>query len=573
MALPIAALAIRSAITRTAAVSVGGAKAARAKKTVINIEKVLRKKIKDNKVAFNRKKRTAARVKEQGTRTANEVGLEKASKFKMNLLDKVPNAGVDAFARLMNFLGLYLAGWIVDKLPKIINALKDLKQRIQKMASMFGTFVQKGIGVIAATGKLIVAKGEQLLTLDFSDQSGKVKKAQDDLDQAYADLEADFESAKKILTAPLGDYPVGSLSDDDGGDGGPVGPTTPVTGTDAEKYKKFYEMAKKAGAKYPELVAAQFALESGYGSAISGANNYFGLKATTSESGASMGTTEYYDGVKTETTAKFMNFASAQDAVNTLVDRWYKDYKGYKGVNNQSSAGAAAEQLQRESYATDPRYAQKLKDIMRANKDIVGAGDGNQRRSGGQTPAYSQAVAVGRALEKDGYHAWQHPDFGVTPYSTTGKNGYTGTGRERVMRRSYNSYHNYGEALDYPLSHNSEASLDKLANYFRTNRSSLGVAELLWKNDPNHFDHLHVSFKGGGKTVASMPGSSLAPLPADDPAVQQSAFMMQLNAALAAASKEGSQPVAAPQRKTNPPTPSMPNNSLNSMLFTALSYT
>ena len=87
------------------------------------------------------------------------------------------------------------------------------------MASMFGTFVQKGIGVIAATGKLIVAKGEQLLTLDFSDQSGKVKKAQDDLDQAYADLEADFESAKKILTAPLGDYPVGSLSDDDGGDG------------------------------------------------------------------------------------------------------------------------------------------------------------------------------------------------------------------------------------------------------------------------------------------------------------------------------------------------------------------
>ena len=91
MALPVAALAIRSAITRTAAVSVGGAKAARAKKTVINIEKVLRKKIKDNRVAFNRKKRTAARVKEQGTRTANEVGLEKASKFRMNLLDKVPN--------------------------------------------------------------------------------------------------------------------------------------------------------------------------------------------------------------------------------------------------------------------------------------------------------------------------------------------------------------------------------------------------------------------------------------------------------------------------------------------------
>ena len=95
----------------------------------------------------------------------------------------------------------------------------------------------------------------------------------------------------------------------------------------------------------------------------------------------------------------------------------------------------------------------------------------------------------------------------------------------------------------------------------------------MWKNDPNHYDRLHVSFKGGGKSVASMPGSSLTPLPGDDPEAQQSAFMQQLNAALAAATKEGSQPVAAPQRKTSSPAPSMPDNTLNSMLFTALSYT
>ena len=566
------ALAIRP-ITRTAAASVGGNSAARAKKTVINIEKVLRKKIKDSRSAFSKQRRTAARVKEQGTRTASEAGLEKTSKFRMNLLDKVPNSGVDAFARLMNFLGLYLTGWIVDKLPKIINALKDLQKRIQFLSGQFGKYVEASVGLITATGKLIAAKGKQLLTLDFGDKSGDVKRAQDELDRAYDELEDDWDNAVRILTAPLGSFPVETLSNDDGSDGGPVGPTTPVTGTDAEKYKKFYEMAKKSGAKYPELVAAQFALESGYGSAISGANNYFGLKATASESGASMETTEFRGGVEGRETAKFMNFSSAQASVDTLVNRWYKDYGAYKGVNRAGTAAEAAEELQKQGYATDPTYAKKLQSIMRANKDIVGAGDGSQRRSSGQTPAYSQAVAVGRALEKDGYYAWQHPDFGVTPHSTTGKNGYTGTGRERVMRRSYNSYHNYGEALDYPLSHNSEASLDKLANYFRTNRSSLGVAELLWKNDPNHYDHLHVSFKGGGKSVASMPGSSLAPLPEDDPEVQQSAFMRQLNAALAAASKEGSQPVAAPQRKTSSPAPSMPDNTLNSMLFTALSYT
>lgn len=562
------ALAIRP-ITKTAAMAVGGNSAARAKKTTINIEKVLRKKIKDRNSAFSKQRRTAARVKEQGTRTASEAGLEKVSKFRMNLLDKVPNTAVNAFARLMNFLGLYLVGWIVDKLPKIINALQDLQKRIQFLSGQFGKYVEVSVGIITATGKLIAAKGKQLLTLDFGDKSGDVKKAQDELDKAYNTLEKDFDDAVKILTAPLGQYPTETIEDSDiSAATGGGGPTTPVTGTDAEKYKKFYEMAKKSGAKYPELVAAQFALESSYGSAISGANNYFGLKATASESGASMETTEFRGGVEGKETAKFMNFDSAQASVDTLVNRWYKDYKWYKGVNRAGTAAEAAEELQRQGYATDPTYASKLQRIMRENKSIIGAGDGNQRRSGGQTPAYSQAVAVGRALEKDGYRAWQHPDFDV-------HRGYTGSGNERVMRRSYNSYHNFGEALDFPLSHNSEASLDKLSNYFKNNRSNLGVAELLWKNDPNHFDHLHVSFKGGGKTVASMPGSSLAPLPADEPlTAEQSAYLQNLLASIALA-KSDQQPTAqAPAQQTqSSPVKSNQGNALNSMLFTALSYT
>ena len=49
----VGALAIRP-ITKTAAMAVGGNSAARAKKTTINIEKVLRKKIKDRNSAFSK---------------------------------------------------------------------------------------------------------------------------------------------------------------------------------------------------------------------------------------------------------------------------------------------------------------------------------------------------------------------------------------------------------------------------------------------------------------------------------------------------------------------------------------
>ena len=41
----------------------------------------------------------------------------------------------------------------------------------------------------------------------------------------------------------------------------------------------------------------------------------------------------------------FKTFNSPQDSVNYLVDRWYKDFGNYKGVNNASSPEAAAQML------------------------------------------------------------------------------------------------------------------------------------------------------------------------------------------------------------------------------------
>ena len=53
-------------------------------------------------------------------------------------------------------------------------------------------------------------------------------------------------------------------------------------------------MGKNAGAKHPELVAEpQFALESAWGSAVSGKNNFFGVKATPGEAATLLPTKEF----------------------------------------------------------------------------------------------------------------------------------------------------------------------------------------------------------------------------------------------------------------------------------------
>jgi hypothetical protein len=124
-----------------------------------------------------------------------------------------------------------------------------------------------------------------------------------------------------------------------------------------------YNAAKKAGAKFPELVAAQWALESARGTATSGVNNFFGIKGK----GTVKPTWEVYNGKSVQVNAEFQDFKSPEECIQWLVDKWYKDYKGYKGVNYNSTAEAAAKDLVKQGYATDPNYATKLIKLMQEN--------------------------------------------------------------------------------------------------------------------------------------------------------------------------------------------------------------
>jgi hypothetical protein len=118
--------------------------------------------------------------------------------------------------------------------------------------------------------------------------------------------------------------------------------------------------AKAAGALYPELVASQWALESGWGKKTSGKNNYFGIKG----SGTKHNTQEFEGGKFVTINAEFEDFDSLYDCVVYLVERWYKNWKQYKGVNTAASKEAGARHLVKEGYATDPTYAEKLIKLM-----------------------------------------------------------------------------------------------------------------------------------------------------------------------------------------------------------------
>ncbi|MFZ9343336.1 MAG: glucosaminidase domain-containing protein [Candidatus Nanopelagicaceae bacterium] len=123
-------------------------------------------------------------------------------------------------------------------------------------------------------------------------------------------------------------------------------------------------IAKACGAKFPEVVAAQWALESARGTHLSGKWNFFGIKGTP---GTKKETKEFVNGKWITITATFKDYDTPNECINDLVTKWYKDYKTYKGVNRATSWTECCQLLQKEGYATDPTYPQKLITLIKEN--------------------------------------------------------------------------------------------------------------------------------------------------------------------------------------------------------------
>ena len=144
----------------------------------------------------------------------------------------------------------------------------------------------------------------------------------------------------------------------------------PVVNND-NNWDGIYAAAKKAGAKFPECVCAQWALESGWGKHFSGTWNAFGLKG----SGSTVSTQEFINGQWITIKAGFLDFPDLATCVTYLVDRWYKDFGRFKGVNRAQSRNECCELLVKEGYATDPNYSTKLIQILDNKLGTPGAGD------------------------------------------------------------------------------------------------------------------------------------------------------------------------------------------------------
>ena len=127
-----------------------------------------------------------------------------------------------------------------------------------------------------------------------------------------------------------------------------------------------------------QLILGQAALESGWGrreiKLPDGSNSYnlFGIKAGRNWKGkvAEVVTTEYVNGVPHQKVARFRAYDSYAQAFNDYA-RLLSSNPRYADVLQQDNAKGFAYALQQAGYATDPRYADKLAQVISQVSTLV----------------------------------------------------------------------------------------------------------------------------------------------------------------------------------------------------------
>ena len=142
-----------------------------------------------------------------------------------------------------------------------------------------------------------------------------------------------------------------------------------------EFIKTVWNDAKDAAEKLnvnPEALIAQAALETGWGkfavrdsSGIS-SNNLFNIKADSRWTGPRMNkeTTEYVKGSPVQENAKFRAYESVSASFIDYVSFLMDSGRYQKAIDSGKDAGKFLRELQSAGYATDPKYAEKIENIM-----------------------------------------------------------------------------------------------------------------------------------------------------------------------------------------------------------------
>jgi flagellar protein FlgJ len=140
-----------------------------------------------------------------------------------------------------------------------------------------------------------------------------------------------------------------------------------------------WEHAKTAAQKIglnPAVMVAQAALETGWGKHVinksdgTSSNNLFNIKSDARWDGerATKTTLEFEDGTAVKKQASFRAYESIKDSVNDFVDFLTQNPRYESALQTTQQPEQFLDELQKAGYATDPNYANKIKNVLNSTE-------------------------------------------------------------------------------------------------------------------------------------------------------------------------------------------------------------
>ena len=117
----------------------------------------------------------------------------------------------------------------------------------------------------------------------------------------------------------------------------------------------------------PLVLVAQAALETGWGRHVPSGNNFYGIKADASWRGdkQDLSSPEFEQGSFVSRVSSFRSYAGVLDSMKDYIDFIKGNPRYERAVGRSFDTDGYFDEIARAGYATDPAYADKLKNISR----------------------------------------------------------------------------------------------------------------------------------------------------------------------------------------------------------------
>ena len=169
-----------------------------AKKVNAGLKKAIlqRKRVQAN--TFLKNQRRKRRDVELQKRNTKEQELEKRSIIKGGKGIQVPTIARNPLQALIEFLSTILIGWLIDKLPQIIEWAKKLISFVKKTIKIIGSFFSNVKDALSGVVDLFKNTAEAIKNFDFADKDKKIRDSFDKLKESFNKMGKDIEDGKNF---------------------------------------------------------------------------------------------------------------------------------------------------------------------------------------------------------------------------------------------------------------------------------------------------------------------------------------------------------------------------------------